>query len=114
MPFIRNDDKMECVGVSNLAAMAFCMSPSSLRLRRKKLWRRRTSPCGHGGMRCLKVEAKAGSKSCVATKKDFADEEDYVKAGGSELVFVQMQQNKAMEMQSKLADKVFGSCVSVS
>ena len=40
---------------------------------------------------------------------------DYVKAGGSELVFVQMQQNKAMEMQSKLADKVFfGSLASVS
>lgn len=106
MPFIRNDDKMECVGARNLAAMAFCMSPSSLRLRRKKLGRRRTSPCGHGSMRCLKVEAKAGSESCVATKKDFADEEDYVKAGGSELVFVQMQQNKAMEMQSKLADKL--------
>lgn len=61
------------------------------------------------------MEAKAGSESCVATKEDFADEEDYVKAGGSELVFVQMQQNKAMEMQSKLADKVFfGSLASVS
>ncbi|TKY72823.1 Lycopene epsilon cyclase [Spatholobus suberectus] len=104
---------MECVGARNLAAMAFCVSPSSsrLRLRRKKLWRRRTSSFGHGircRSRCLKVEAKTGtgSESCVATKEDFADEEDYVKAGGSELVFVQMQQNKAMEMQSKLADKL--------
>ncbi|KAH1232216.1 Lycopene epsilon cyclase, chloroplastic [Glycine soja] len=103
---------MECVAARNLAAMAFCVSPlsSRLRLRRKKLWRRRTasssSSCGGRGVRCLKVEAKAGSESCVATKEDFADEEDYVKAGGSELVFVQMQQNKAMEMQSKLADKL--------
>nr|KYP62251.1 hypothetical protein KK1_016778 [Cajanus cajan] len=105
---------MECVGARNVAAMAFCVSPASrLRLRRKKLWRRRasssSSSSGHG-VRCrsrwLKVEAKAGSESCVATKEDFADEEDYVKAGGSELVFVQMQQNKAMEMQSKLADKL--------
>ncbi|KAH1209425.1 Lycopene epsilon cyclase, chloroplastic [Glycine max] len=104
---------MECVAARNLAAMAFCVSPSSsrLRLRRKKLWRRRaassSSSCGGGrGVRWLKVEAKAGSESCVATKEDFADEEDYVKAGGSELVFVQMQQKKAMEMQSKLADKL--------
>ncbi|XP_027339656.1 lycopene epsilon cyclase, chloroplastic isoform X2 [Abrus precatorius] len=101
---------MECVGARNLTAMAFCVSPSSrLRLRRKKLWRRRSSSCGHAvrlRSRCLKVEAKTGVGSCVATKEDFADEEDYVKAGGSELVFVQMQQNKTMEMQSKLADKL--------
>lgn len=116
VPYTKNDNRMECVAARNLAAMAFCVSPSSsrLRLRRKKLWRRRaassSSSCGGGrGVRWLKVEAKAGSESCVATKEDFADEEDYVKAGGSELVFVQMQQKKAMEMQSKLADKVFGS-----
>lgn len=122
VPYTKNDNRMECVAARNLAAMAFCVSPSSsrLRLRRKKLWRRRaassSSSCGGGrGVRWLKVEAKAGSESCVATKEDFADEEDYVKAGGSELVFVQMQQNKAMEMQSKLADKVFfGSLASVS
>lgn len=34
------------------------------------------------------------------------DEEDYVKAGGSELLFVQMQQNKSMDTQSKLSEKV--------
>ncbi|QCE13536.1 lycopene epsilon cyclase [Vigna unguiculata] len=101
---------MECVSARNLAAMAFCVSPSPrLRLRKKKLWRRRTASGGHGvrwRSRWLKVEAKAGGESCVATKEDFADEDDYVKAGGSELVFVQMQQNKAMEMQSKLVDKL--------
>ena len=56
----------------------------------------------------LKVRASgAGSESCVVVKKDFSDEEDYIKAGGSELLFVQMQQNKEMDKQSKLADKVF-------
>lgn len=110
MAYTENDNEMECVSARNLAAMAFCVSPSPrLRLRKKKLWRRRTASGGHGvrwRSRWLKVEAKAGGESCVATKEDFADEDDYVKAGGSELVFVQMQQNKAMEMQSKLVDKV--------
>lgn len=95
-------------------AMAFSLSPSSrLQLRKKKLWRRRASSYGHVARwrsHSLKVEAKAGagSESCVVAKEDFADEEDFVKAGGSELVFVQMQQKKSMEMQSKLADKVSG------
>jgi len=39
-------------------------------------------------------------------REDFADEEDFVKAGGSELLYVQMQQNKHMDEQSKIADKV--------
>ncbi|XP_024017139.1 lycopene epsilon cyclase, chloroplastic [Morus notabilis] len=50
--------------------------------------------------------ANAGGESCVAVKEGFADEEDYIKGGGSELVFVQMQQNKAMEKQSRLSDKL--------
>ena len=56
--------------------------------------------------RCLRVEARAGSESLVAVDDNFADEEDYIKAGGSELDFVQMQQNKYMDKQSKLVDKV--------
>ncbi|KAK9697256.1 hypothetical protein RND81_08G025200 [Saponaria officinalis] len=44
--------------------------------------------------------------SCVVTREEFADEEDFKKAGGSELLYVQMQQNKAMDLQSKLADKL--------
>lgn len=118
MPNTENDNEMECVAARNLAAMAFCLSPSSrLRLRRKNLWRRRTASGGHDvrwRSRWLKAEAKAGSESCVATKENFADDEDYVKAGGSELVFVHMQQNKAMEMQSKLVDKVSGSLAHIS
>lgn len=48
------------------------------------------------------------SCSSVAVKEGkFADEEDFIKAGGSELLFVQMQQRKVMNQQSKLADKVF-------
>lgn len=112
---------MECVGARNLAAMAFCSSPSSrLQLRRKKLWRKRGVSSYSDAIRLrsfsLKVEAKAstGSESCVVAREDFADEEDFVKAGGSELDFVQMQQKKSMEMQSKLADKVSGSHVCVS
>ncbi|CAL5184628.1 unnamed protein product [Lathyrus oleraceus] len=104
---------MECVGARNLAAMAFCSSPSSrLQLRRKKLWRKRGVSSYSDAIRLrsfsLKVEAKAstGSESCVVAREDFADEEDFVKAGGSELDFVQMQQKKSMEMQSKLADKL--------
>ncbi|KAI4380770.1 hypothetical protein MLD38_006921 [Melastoma candidum] len=57
-----------------------------------------------GGVVC-EVTAKGG-ESCVAVKEGFADEEDYVKAGGSELYFVQMQQNKIMERQSRIADKL--------
>lgn len=36
----------------------------------------------------------------------FAEEEDYIKAGGSEHFFVQMQGQKPMEEQSKIADKL--------
>ncbi|CAN1340242.1 Lycopene epsilon cyclase, chloroplastic [Linum perenne] len=54
----------------------------------------------------LRANAGSGSESCVAVREDFGDEEDFVKAGGSELYFVQMQQRKDMEKQSKLADKL--------
>nr|ABN09120.1 NAD-binding site [Medicago truncatula] len=105
---------MECVGARNLTAMAFCISPS-LRLRRKKIcWRRREVSSNVIRLRSMKVNAKAGgagSESCVVAKEDYADEEDFVKAGGSELVFVQMQQKKSMDLQSKLADKLPPICV---
>ncbi|KAF2539605.1 hypothetical protein F2Q68_00021909 [Brassica cretica] len=52
--------------------------------------------------------AGSGIESCVAVREDFADEEDFVKAGGSEILYVQMQQNKDMDEheQSKLVDKL--------
>ncbi|KAF7837934.1 lycopene epsilon cyclase, chloroplastic [Senna tora] len=99
---------MECVTARNFAAMTVSFG-SSLRLRRKKFVRKRASFSGYGywyRSGNLRVEARAGSESCVAVDENFADEEDYIKAGGSELVFVQMQQNKSMEKQSKLADKL--------
>ncbi|XP_074578739.1 lycopene epsilon cyclase, chloroplastic [Curcuma longa] len=63
----------------------------------------------------LRVRAAVGggADSCVATRnevsgvvEEFADEEDFVKAGGSERLFVRMQETKQMERQSKIADKL--------
>ncbi|KAK7259285.1 hypothetical protein RIF29_24887 [Crotalaria pallida] len=117
---------MECVAARHFTVMAVCLSSSlKLRLRRKSNVTPSSFRGGHAiALRNLDdgrrhhhlrrrrlesffvVRAGAGSESCVVTKEEFADEEDYVKAGGSELVFVQMQQKKSMEMQSKLADKL--------
>ncbi|KAK4265605.1 hypothetical protein QN277_026634 [Acacia crassicarpa] len=100
---------MECVAARNFAALTVSFASSS-RARRKELLRRPTSFSWDGywyRSRCLRVEARAaGSESLVAVDENFADEEDYIKAGGSELVFVQMQQNKSMDKQSKLVDKL--------
>uniref|UniRef100_A0A0D3BWY7 Uncharacterized protein n=1 Tax=Brassica oleracea var. oleracea TaxID=109376 RepID=A0A0D3BWY7_BRAOL len=57
----------------------------------------RASVVGGGG------GGSGGSESYVAVREDYADEEDFVKAGGSEIMFVQMQQNKDMDEKSKLA-----------
>lgn len=64
---------------------------------------------------------------CVATEKhkdaaarrggvevEFADEEDYVKGGGGELLYVQMQASKSMDSQSKISSKVGGVAVNKS
>ncbi|CAK9177128.1 unnamed protein product [Ilex paraguariensis] len=98
---------MECIGARNLAAMAVSTCPTS-RSRKKRL-RNKQAILINPNSSCvlaLKMRCSAGSESCVAVREDFADDEDYVKAGGSELLFVQMQQNKAMDKQSKLADKL--------
>ncbi|KAG2287907.1 hypothetical protein Bca4012_031253 [Brassica carinata] len=59
----------------------------------------RASVLGGGG------GGSGGSESCVAVREDYADEEDFVKAGGSDIMFVQMQQNKDMDEKSKLVDE---------
>ena len=41
-----------------------------------------------------------------AIKEKFADEEDCINAGGREIVYVQMQGMKPMELQDKIEDKV--------
>ncbi|XP_021805036.1 lycopene epsilon cyclase, chloroplastic isoform X1 [Prunus avium] len=96
---------MDCV-----AAMTVSFCPT-WRSKRRGLPSKKEAPLfGYGLYKkhSLQVKASAGSGGGVgvAVKQGFADEEDYVKAGGSELLFVQMQQNKAMEEQSKLSDKL--------
>lgn len=99
---------MECIGARNFAAMAVSTCPTWRY--RKKRQRNKLTRVFHrhsSYTSSLRVRSSsAGSESCVAFKEGFADEEDYIKAGGSELLFVQMQQNKLMEKQSKLADKL--------
>lgn len=104
---------MECMGLAarNFAAMVASTSPNLASTGRRRLrWLCRTESRQFGvrGLRrrSMLVMASAGSKSCIVVKEGFADEEDYIKGGGSELLFVQMQQNKTMEKQSKLADEV--------
>ncbi|XP_034700574.1 lycopene epsilon cyclase, chloroplastic isoform X2 [Vitis riparia] len=98
---------MECLGAPNFAAMAVSTS-APWRSRRRRM--RPENACFNHRDSCylpsVRVRASAGSESCVVVKEGFADKEDYIKAGGSELLFVQMQQNKAMDEQSKLADKL--------
>ena len=121
---------MECAGARNFGAMAAvllsCPCP---------VWRSKTGVAtqlqsssssisakqsvfnSNKRYRLCQVRSGGGSNgsrgmndscSSVAVKEGmFADEEDYIKAGGSELGFVQMQRKKAMSQQSKLADKVF-------
>ncbi|XP_050270180.1 lycopene epsilon cyclase, chloroplastic isoform X1 [Quercus robur] len=102
---------MECVGLGarNFAAMGVSFWPTfpsqRITLSRKQGPFRRCGLCRH----YMRVRAAStGSERCVAVnfKEGFADKEDYVKGGGSELLFVQMQQNKLMDKQSKLADKL--------
>ncbi|XVE70630.1 hypothetical protein DITRI_Ditri10aG0086600 [Diplodiscus trichospermus] len=99
---------MECVGARNFAAMAVSTC-ATWRSRRRSLTRTKTAVSSNHSHRFVSFKVRAsgaGSESCLAVKEDFADEEDYIKAGGSELLFVQMQQNKEMDKQSKLADKL--------
>ncbi|KAL2480096.1 Lycopene epsilon cyclase [Abeliophyllum distichum] len=106
---------MECIAGRNLAAMAVSGCPT-VKLSRRKRVRNKMGyfPFDTYGS-CISKTFKvrcggttAGSDSCVTlpVKEDFADEEDFIKAGGSELLFVQMQQNKHMDQQSKLSDKL--------
>ncbi|XWS72204.1 hypothetical protein CRYUN_Cryun02cG0020200 [Craigia yunnanensis] len=97
---------MQCVGARNFAAMTV-YTCATWRYRRRNLMRTKTALSSNHRFISFKVRASgARSESCVAVKEDFSDEEDYIKAGGSELLFVQMQQNKEMDKQSKLADKL--------
>ncbi|XP_031093580.1 lycopene epsilon cyclase, chloroplastic [Ipomoea triloba] len=109
---------MECIGALNFSAMALSTCPAvksfcrrRLRGERHGVWPIRTENCTYistsaAAVATLRVRCKSsGSTSAgVALREEFADEEDYVKGGGSEILFVQMQQNKHMDEQSKLLD----------
>ncbi|KAG6424126.1 hypothetical protein SASPL_114539 [Salvia splendens] len=91
---------MESLAGRTLAAMAISIHPT------RRCWRKKNQVGLFANAHAL--ESTSFHVRCVAVpvREDFADEEDYVKAGGSELLFVQMQQNKTMDHQSKLADKL--------
>ncbi|KAF8388789.1 hypothetical protein HHK36_025469 [Tetracentron sinense] len=98
---------MECFGARNFAAMAVSPCPAwrsrSIRFSGNETpWLYRYRSC----RRTLEARASGGSESCVVVKEGFADEEDFIKAGGSELLFVQMQRTKPMEKLTKIADKL--------
>lgn len=91
------------LGARNFAAMTASFCPEM----KSGFVTKRPSFCRYSFSRhLLSVKANAGSESCVAVKEGFANEEDFIKGGGSELVFVQLQQRKPMDLQSKLSDKV--------
>lgn len=104
------------------ATMAVFTCPSTWKSRRKRLkilqrTTRRATKSSSISLQVIRCSSSSSAKteSSVAVKEGFADEEDFVKAGGSELLFVQMQQNKSMDTQSKLADTLpripFGDCL---
>uniref|UniRef100_A0ACD5W0U8 Uncharacterized protein n=1 Tax=Avena sativa TaxID=4498 RepID=A0ACD5W0U8_AVESA len=57
-------------------------------------------------VRCVVTEKHEEKAAVAGLGVDFADEEDYVKGGGGELLYVQMQATKTMESQSKIASKL--------
>lgn len=100
---------MECFKVRNFADMGVKKCPYSRLSRRKKRVLCEKQVFGFSGAynsRGLEMRCSSRGESCVIVKDEFADEEDYVKAGGKELLYVQMQQNKQMGEQSKLSDKL--------
>ncbi|XP_020588363.1 lycopene epsilon cyclase, chloroplastic [Phalaenopsis equestris] len=97
---------MECLGHVRAAAhsLPFCDWKCQRRLAAADqwplLWKRKRS------IRPLPLLRAFGPTTEVKGVEEFADEEDYIKAGGSELFFVQMQERKPMEKQTKISDKL--------
>ncbi|KAK8343424.1 hypothetical protein V6Z11_A07G013500 [Gossypium hirsutum] len=95
------------VGARNFEAVAVSKSATWRSHRRKDPVSTKMAVSNNQRLISLDVSGSgAVRESYVAVKEGFADEEDYVKAGGSQLLFVQMQQHKEMDEQSKLADKL--------
>lgn len=109
---------MDCLGQRSLS-----VSLQAWRFRKRRAWSHREQRVvverkkrslgavpvrtGHGS---VPVRATT-SGEVVRTEEGFADEEDYRKGGGSEILYVKMQEMKQMERQSKLADKVTNSFI---
>ena len=100
---------MECLGRANSAAISVHFDEWRFRRRKVAAYGKQLPPRQRRrSLARLRVRAAGGGvDSCVATGiEEFADEEDFVKAGGSERLFVRMQERKPMEKQSKIAEKV--------
>jgi len=71
-------------------------------------WRRAGAGRRSGGakVRCVATEKHDETTAAAAVGVEFADEEDYRKGGGGEILYVQMQATKPMESQSKIASKL--------
>ncbi|XP_052165418.1 lycopene epsilon cyclase, chloroplastic [Oryza glaberrima] len=63
---------------------------------------------GRWMVRCVATEKHkdAAAARLGGVEVEFADEEDYVKGGGGELLYVQMQASKSMDSQSKISSKL--------
>ncbi|OVA08403.1 2-oxoacid dehydrogenase acyltransferase [Macleaya cordata] len=108
---------MECIGArSNITAMAISPCPVWRSRTKRLLSTNNSSSYSHLIRRysfsSLQVKASNGGSSTtesfsVSVKEGgFVDEEDYIKSGGSEILFVQMQQTKPMDEQVKISDKL--------
>ncbi|KAJ0985519.1 hypothetical protein J5N97_003875 [Dioscorea zingiberensis] len=103
---------MECFGCGSSAALS--VDFHGWRSRRRRVVTSSQLRFHHGGQRgpLRLVGGSRATRPATTTVKvedeeeEFADEEDFIKAGGSELLFVRMQERKPMEMQSKIADKL--------
>ena len=79
------EKKMECLGARNFAAMAVFTCPAG-RSRRRTVRRENKHKGVSEKKRCRLYQVRASTtgsdSSCVVIKKEeFADEEDYIKAG---------------------------------
>ncbi|XP_068650229.1 lycopene epsilon cyclase, chloroplastic [Aristolochia californica] len=94
---------MTCISIRHSAATVSCPDGNLFRRRRGYACRRQwTQRSRRKGPQALRQE-----ESCaVSVKNGFVDEEDYVKAGGSLMQFVEMQERKPMEEQGRISDKL--------
>lgn len=98
---------MECLGRMRAAAFSLPFCDWKCRRRLATVDKRPLLRWEKRSIRLLPPVLAGRATTEVKGLEEFADEEDYIKAGGSELFLVKMQERKPMEKQSKIADKVF-------